>query len=287
MLWLNKHARFRGKLSPYIDGRLTPGETGELEAHLAGCDACRRELDELRATASVLRELPQAEPRRSFALTPGMLERRATPRPSAPPLAAGMRLASAAVAVALTVVAIGDLSMGGGTGDEAGGGAVMESPDELRTAGETGMGLEAPAEDAAGPEAGGGEPEYDADAPRDASSPPAAYADGCIDTLSATGAPEEGTSVSTPTPAPGVDGTSTFCAEEAGAAAGALGSATPEAVEAQLNAADEAAATASGSETDDGGISALNVAEIVLAGALIALLTGITVELALRRRRVA
>src|SRR5439155_341253 len=98
MHWLNKHARLRHKLSPYIDDQLTASETAALEAHLASCDACRRRLDELRATVSALHEQPQAEAPRSFAITPGRLERKsaAAARPL-PALGLGMRLAGAVV----------------------------------------------------------------------------------------------------------------------------------------------------------------------------------------------
>src|SRR5438094_10655120 len=77
MLWLSKHARLRNNLSPYIDGRLTASQATALKAHLAVCETCSRELDELRVTATALNELPQAEAPRSFAITPEMLERKA------------------------------------------------------------------------------------------------------------------------------------------------------------------------------------------------------------------
>jgi len=63
MLWLSKHARLRNNLSPYIDGRLTASQATALKAHLAVCETCSRELDELRATATALNELPQASAR--------------------------------------------------------------------------------------------------------------------------------------------------------------------------------------------------------------------------------
>jgi hypothetical protein len=37
---------------------LEPGEAARLEAHLAGCDACRRQLEGLRQTVTMLRSLP-------------------------------------------------------------------------------------------------------------------------------------------------------------------------------------------------------------------------------------
>ncbi len=46
-------------LSPYLDRVLEPGEAARLEAHLAGCDACRRQLEGLRQTVALVRALPQ------------------------------------------------------------------------------------------------------------------------------------------------------------------------------------------------------------------------------------
>jgi hypothetical protein len=108
MLWLNKHAPHRNNLSPYVDGRLTPAQTTALEAHLAVCEPCRHELEDLRATIAAVGDLPQLETPRSFAVTPQMLERRsaAARAPSTPPFAIGMRMASAAMAVVLAVVVI-------------------------------------------------------------------------------------------------------------------------------------------------------------------------------------
>ncbi len=114
MLWFDRHRRLRDQLSAYIDGELDDAASVRLEAHLVGCESCRADLDELRATVDALRELPQAEAPRSFALAP---ERVAGPRPAAvatPPLAVGLRLATAAVAAALAVVVIVDVGDFGG-----------------------------------------------------------------------------------------------------------------------------------------------------------------------------
>lgn len=45
-------------LCPYVDGELSVAERQELEAHLAGCQSCREELDGLGALVQQLRELP-------------------------------------------------------------------------------------------------------------------------------------------------------------------------------------------------------------------------------------
>ncbi len=58
----------RPLLSPYIDGRVAPAEAELIEAHVAGCDACRAELSQLRSLVQALRALPQVAAPRSFAL---------------------------------------------------------------------------------------------------------------------------------------------------------------------------------------------------------------------------
>ena len=55
-------------LSAVLDGRLDPDSLVAARAHVAVCADCRRELDELRTTVSLLHGLPQYRPRRSFAL---------------------------------------------------------------------------------------------------------------------------------------------------------------------------------------------------------------------------
>ncbi len=114
MFWFDRHRRLRDQLSAYIDGALDPPAAGRLEAHLRECEGCRTELEQLRSTVAALRELPEAQVPRSFALSP---ERAAVPRPAAP-LAFGARIAAAGVAVALAavlVVDIGDLGRDGAT----------------------------------------------------------------------------------------------------------------------------------------------------------------------------
>jgi len=109
MLWPGSHRRFRESLSAYIDGELEAAAAERLEAHLAACEGCRLELQQLRATAAALRDLPEAEAPRSFTLSP---ERAAARRPltgATAPLALGMRLAAAGVAVALAAVFVVDL----------------------------------------------------------------------------------------------------------------------------------------------------------------------------------
>src|SRR3989337_3917553 len=118
MLWPGAHRRFREGLSAYIDGELEASAAERLETHLAACEGCRLELEQLRATAAALRDLPEAEVPRSFTLSPKATrlgespERAAARRPltgATAPLALGMRLAAAGVAVALAAVFVVDL----------------------------------------------------------------------------------------------------------------------------------------------------------------------------------
>jgi Putative zinc-finger len=44
----------RERLSDFLDEALSPGELGEIRSHLEGCPECRRELERLRATVSIL-----------------------------------------------------------------------------------------------------------------------------------------------------------------------------------------------------------------------------------------
>src|SRR3989304_2066623 len=119
MLWLNRHRRFLDRLSAYIDRELSPGQAGALEAHLASCSACRRHLQELQATVLALRDLPQAQVPRSFALTPEQAARPAAPPPAPRPaaLSTGARLTAASLALVLAAVLVVDIGdLGGGNG---------------------------------------------------------------------------------------------------------------------------------------------------------------------------
>jgi hypothetical protein len=156
MLWFDRHRRLRDQLSAYLDGALDAPAVQRVEAHLAECERCRAELDQLTATVAALKELPEVDLPRSFALTP---ERAAARRPAqpAPPLAFGMRLTAAGVAVALTAVLVADL------GDIGGGGAPGE-PSAPEMAAER----QADQEDAApAPGEGAGTPAVEMPAPDD------------------------------------------------------------------------------------------------------------------------
>lgn len=54
--------RIERQLSAYLDGELAPAEMAEVRAHLADCDHCRAELEELRACKDLLARLRPIEP---------------------------------------------------------------------------------------------------------------------------------------------------------------------------------------------------------------------------------
>jgi hypothetical protein len=122
-----------GDISAHADGELASGRREALEAHIAGCERCRTELGELLAVQSALRDLPQAEATRSFALTPAMAEREPQPVASrAVPSFVAMRVAGAGFAADLAIVVMLDA---GGIVDNSGGGSSGESSTALFDAG--------------------------------------------------------------------------------------------------------------------------------------------------------
>jgi anti-sigma factor RsiW len=64
-------------LSEYLDGRIHGPALARIDQQLATCNLCREEIESLRSTITMLRELPQEAPRRSFVMTapPPMLAR--------------------------------------------------------------------------------------------------------------------------------------------------------------------------------------------------------------------
>jgi anti-sigma factor RsiW len=59
-------SRMETQMLPFVDGRLKVSEQREVEAHLAGCAACRVRVNEFRAVSGLLDELPQIEPSGAF-----------------------------------------------------------------------------------------------------------------------------------------------------------------------------------------------------------------------------
>ena len=151
------HRRFRDSLSPYIDGEMAAGAAERLEAHLAACEHCRLELLQLRATAVALNDLPHVQVPRSFTLSPKATRqgesperaavRRRPPAGAAAPLALGLRLAAAGVAMALAAVFVVDI--GGLAGDNQAGTTARQAEFDRNA------GYSAPTDSAAAPSAEG------------------------------------------------------------------------------------------------------------------------------------
>jgi anti-sigma factor RsiW len=58
--------RMENKILAYVDGRLKESERLAVENHLATCGTCRLRVNEFRAVASLLEEVPQIEPSAAF-----------------------------------------------------------------------------------------------------------------------------------------------------------------------------------------------------------------------------
>jgi len=54
------------KILAYVDGRLKESERLEMEKHVAACGACQLRVNEFRAVAALLEEVPQIEPSAAF-----------------------------------------------------------------------------------------------------------------------------------------------------------------------------------------------------------------------------
>jgi hypothetical protein len=63
-----------GAAGAYPPHGLDPAARAVADAHLARCAACRAEVSELGTTVALLRALPEVAPRRSFILTPELVE---------------------------------------------------------------------------------------------------------------------------------------------------------------------------------------------------------------------
>ena len=59
-------SRMENKVLAYVDGRLKESERLEMEKHLSTCGACQLRVNEFRAVASLLEEVPQIEPSAAF-----------------------------------------------------------------------------------------------------------------------------------------------------------------------------------------------------------------------------
>lgn len=97
--------RIKGLLSEYIDNRLDGKKKALVEQHLMSCDACSKELESLRLTVQLLHRVPQAPLPRSFTITLPEPKREAVLGPSS---LRWLRLATAAAAIVLLVLLVGD-----------------------------------------------------------------------------------------------------------------------------------------------------------------------------------
>lgn len=90
--------------SEYIDGRLNDKERERLERHVHECESCRRELEGMKLTVDLVRQMPKAAAPRSFAISP----RQISPARSISWAQPALRTATAAVAILLVLVVAGD-----------------------------------------------------------------------------------------------------------------------------------------------------------------------------------
>lgn len=91
-------------LNAYMDGALTEAERRIFESRLNAEPELRRELNSLRQTVALLRQMPRLKAPRDFTLTPAQVEVRPASRPVLPfPLTATFSALSAAAAVLLFV----------------------------------------------------------------------------------------------------------------------------------------------------------------------------------------
>ena len=103
-------------LSAYLDGQLSAGERARLEARLAADPALRAELEALRRTVALVRDLPPVSIPRNFILPRAMAARPRPVRPLRPRRAWAAPLLTAATAVVsllFVVVLAGDLLLSG------------------------------------------------------------------------------------------------------------------------------------------------------------------------------
>lgn len=99
------------RLSPYIDEQLQVKERARVEAHLSTCPSCRKELQTLQWTRSLLRQAPPVPLPRSFVIREADLAP-ARRKPAHRNPAFALQWATALVAILLVVVVAGDVFLG-------------------------------------------------------------------------------------------------------------------------------------------------------------------------------
>jgi anti-sigma factor RsiW len=251
-LFQSSHVRLEEDLDAYVDGQLEVHARERLETHLAGCDTCRRQLDDGIRLKSLMGSLPQLAAPRSFAITEAMLR----PAPVTAPARSGawtgamrsMQGMAAAGLALFAVLVVADLS----------GGTTATSPD--------GNDAELASITAAEDDGGRNAADADGDAVNDASG----TGDEDVDDSSSTVPIAE----STPTsggvgaqgnePPPGTPGAEYDDHDVAGES---TSSALPETSGATGNGGETGATELQLRETgDDGGFDRLLVAQILAAG---------------------
>lgn len=112
-------ARMDEYLSAYLDGELSPEEEAWLEERLVTDPELQQQLESLRQTVALVRDLPQVEPPRNFLLSPSMVAppREPRERPVRRWLAPALSFATAVSALLCAAVLGASLLTGGLAGD--------------------------------------------------------------------------------------------------------------------------------------------------------------------------
>ena len=100
-----RHGKLRELLSSYIDDEVSDSERRRVERHLSRCEECRQELESLRLTVAALRQLPEVQTTRSFAISTAPEQVR-----GGFGWVLGVRLAASAAAVVLVGLILADVT---------------------------------------------------------------------------------------------------------------------------------------------------------------------------------
>lgn len=92
-------------LSAMADGQLTDAELAAAETHLHGCDTCRAELEAIRTVRSLVRALPDVEPKKPLVAVAW--------EPRRPNRLAGIVAAAAAMVAVLLLASVPTQESGG------------------------------------------------------------------------------------------------------------------------------------------------------------------------------
>ncbi len=102
--------RYQRRLSPYLDGELDQVAAAPLERHLAGCDTCRTQIENMLFAARLVADLPAPEP----SMAPRWLRPEGEAQPLGRPRKFALVFASVAVSLALAAVAVWYFNRGAG-----------------------------------------------------------------------------------------------------------------------------------------------------------------------------